>query len=115
MNIKSLFSSVVLSSLVMLSASIANAVSQDVVFNEVVIWSDAGGNNIIRVTTPTQSVVNSWGCLDPDSYMVRSTLAKETQARVYATLLTAKALGKPITARIDGCESNRPAIVSVYF
>jgi hypothetical protein len=106
---------VILTSMFTLTASVANATEIDIVLNEFVLWSDAGGNNVIRVSTPAQELVNNAGCLEPDSYMVRSSLEKPTQARIFATLLAAKSLGKPVTARIDGCESNRPAIISVYF
>ena len=92
----------------------AFAVEQDVVLSGIHIWSNAGGNDVVRVTTPGQSVVNSFGCSDADSYMVLSTLTKETTARIYSTLLTAKALGEPVTVRLSGCELNRPAIVSVF-
>lgn len=92
----------------------SSATSRDVLLNNIRVWSNAGGNNIIRVTTPGELIVNDWDCLDPDSYMVLSTMAKEAQTRIYAALLTARVTGSPITVRIDGCESNRPAIVSVY-
>lgn len=89
--------------------------TSDVVLSNFVVWSDTEGNGIIRVTAPNQTIVNNWGCTDPDSYMALATLTKEAQSRLYATLLTAKALGKPITLRLGGCQSNRPAIMNVYF
>src|SRR5688572_17625434 len=65
------------------------------------LWSNIHGDNHIRIqTTP---IVNNWGCIDPDSYVVLPTIAKEAQARIYATLLAAKALSKPITFMVEGC------------
>ena len=96
------------------SCATVSAVEQDVVLNDIHVWSNAGGNDVVRVTTPSQSVVNPSGCSDTDSYMVLSTLAKETTARIYSTLLTAKALGQAVTVRLSGCELNRPAITSVF-
>jgi len=87
----------------------------EVVANSVQVWSNIYGDNRIRVATPGQSVVNSSSCADPDSYMVLTTIPKEAQARIYATLLTAKGMGKPVVLHVEGCESGRPAIVSVYF
>ena len=96
--------------------SISPAISQeqDIVLDNIQVWPNASGNNVIRITTPTQSIVNNWACADPDSYMVLSTIEKEAQARIFATLLTAKAANKPVTIRVQGCELGRPAIISVY-
>lgn len=101
-------------SIILYSAS-SSAASQDIVLNNIEVWSNANGNNIIRVMSPGQPIVNNWGCSDPDSYMVLSSIAKEAQARIYATLLAAKAMGKPITIRVEGCEFSRPAILNVNF
>jgi hypothetical protein len=82
--------------------------ADDIVLTTFQVWSSASSDNVIRVTTPGQAIVNPDNCSDPDSYMVRTTMAKEAQARVFAVLLTARAMGTPVTVRISGCESLRP-------
>jgi hypothetical protein len=77
------------------------------------IWSGAYDADVIRIGGVSASITNPAGCADPDSYMVRTTLTKETKARIYATLLLAKAIGKSVTIWVNGCESARPAIETV--
>lgn len=77
------------------------------------IWSGNYDADIIRIGGVAPSIANPAGCADPDSYMVRTTLAKETKARIYVSLLLAKAMGKPVTIWVNGCESFRPAIETV--
>jgi len=89
------------------------AASVDLVIVEPVVWSNA--DNAIRVTTPNQAIANNWACPNPDSYYVLTTMSQQAQSRTLAVLLAAKAMGKPVTVRLDGCESGRPAIVSAYF
>jgi hypothetical protein len=76
------------------------------------LWSSTHGADVIRVlvsTTPS----NPSGCADNDSYMVRTTLTQEVKSRIYASLLLAKAMGKPAQVWVNGCESARPAIETV--
>lgn len=77
------------------------------------VWSTVYGTDIVRVTSPY--IVNPAGCSDSDSYMVLSTLSRESKSRVYATLLSAKMQGTGIQLSISPstCESNRPAIDAV--
>lgn len=96
-------------------ASAPAAAVTEVVANSVQVWSNVYCDNRIRIATPGQAVVNNGGCSDPDSYMVLTTVPKEAQARIYATLMSAKMAGKPVTLHVEGCESGRPAVVSVYF
>lgn len=74
------------------------------------LWASTYNADIIRITGLSPPLANPGGCTDLDSYMVLSTLTKETKARIYSTLLTAKALGKPVKIWVNGCESARPAI-----
>jgi len=98
--------------LVLLAASgTAWSAALDLPLTDPVIWSNAG--TAIRVGMP--NIVNNWACTDPDSYFVQSTLSQQVQSRILAVLLTAKALGRPVTVRLDGCESNRPAITAAFF
>jgi hypothetical protein len=87
---------------------------QEVSVTNPTVWATTG-SNVIRVITPNVSVVNADGCSDPDSYMVLQALPRDAQMRIYALLLTAKVNAKPVTLRISGCESNRPAIIDAYF
>ncbi len=41
------------------------AALQDIVLNNIEVWSNTNGNNNIRVMTPGQQIVNNWGCADP--------------------------------------------------
>ena len=76
------------------------------------LWSNTYNANFIRITD-AGTPVNPSGCTDLDSYMVLSTLSKEAQSRIFATLLTAKALNKPVQIFVSGCEQSRPAIQNV--
>lgn len=77
------------------------------------VWSTVYGTDTIRVTSP--QIVNPAGCSDSDSYLVLSTLCRESNSRIYATLLSAKMQGTGIQLSISPstCESNRPAIDTV--
>jgi len=91
------------------------ASADDVSLPDVVVWSNIdNGTNVIRVTT-SGGVVNPASCTNPDSYLVLTTLSQQTQSRTLAVLLTAKAMGRPVSVRVIGCESNRPAIVGAFF
>ena len=75
------------------------------------LWSTTNGEDAIRVI-PNGVAVRGQGCLDADSYIVKTTLTAPAISRVYATLLAAKMGSKPIKLFIAGCELNRPAIVN---
>lgn len=76
------------------------------------LWSNTYQAEIIRVEVPS-GIINPSACSDPDSYMVLSSIAESAQQRIYSTLLAAKMAGKKIQLRIDGCESNKPALINV--
>ncbi|NJA04537.1 hypothetical protein HC024_02100 [Methylococcaceae bacterium WWC4] len=100
--------------------SLSAIANETVTLSSFNVWSSAGGNganeNVIRVTTD-QGRTNPANCLDADSYMALTTLTKETQSRIYASLLTSKVINKPINVIVSGtsCESDRPAIISTFF
>jgi hypothetical protein len=77
------------------------------------LWPTTYDADIIRVTSVPTPLTNPSGCADTDSYMVRTTLTKEAKSRIYASLMLAKATGKPVTVWVNGCESARPAIETV--
>lgn len=77
------------------------------------LWSNINGGEIIRVI-PTGQAVNGQGCVDADSYMVKSTLSPAIISRIYETLLTAKIASRPVTLIVECCQSNRPAIIGVF-
>jgi hypothetical protein len=86
-----------------------------VTLTDYTLWSTTLGSDVIRITASTR--INPANCLDPDSYLVPTTLSKEAKARIYTTLLTARALGKPVEVWVSDtiCESSRPAIDTVKF
>lgn len=100
--------------LVLYAASSAAADPSHTIFQT---WSSVNGTNIIRVILPPgTSPANPSNCPDTDSYFVLATTPKEVQARIYSTLLTARALGSSVSFRLSSlCESGRPAIVDAYF
>lgn len=99
---------VVLTSLSMFSFADVN-----VDLNDFELWSTTAGSDLIRVFPKGVPVNNSATCGDADSYMVKTTLAPAAINRMYSTLLAAKMSAKPVRLMISGCETNRPAIVSV--
>ena len=98
-----------------LSAHTAIAAEVDVTLNDPVVWSNIGVNNNVRVTTPGVAVVNPAACVDPDSYIVSSALSAPLQSRLLAVLLAAKAAGRTVVIRIDGCEQGRLSITSARY
>jgi hypothetical protein len=100
----------VLSTLIGFYAATSSA-EQDIVVSGIQVWSSASGDNIIRVTTPGQAIINPDSCGDPDSYFVRTTSAKEVQARIYATLLVtvASRSGRRSSTHIYECPARHPA------
>lgn len=81
--------------------------------SSVFLWAHMYEHDLIRVSNLPTPIANPAGCADPDSYIVRATLTKEAKSRIYASLLMAKAMGKPVTVWINGCEATRPAIETV--
>jgi len=90
----------------------ARAAGEWVDLTDFYLWSNTYLLDIIRVQVGG-TVQNPSGCSDSDSYMVLTTLSEEAKQRIYSTLLAAKLAGRPVRLRIDGCESNKPAIISV--
>jgi hypothetical protein len=80
--------------------------------SDIKLWSNTYTADTIRVET-SEARMNPSNCSDPDSYMVLSTLSEPTQQRIYSSLLAAKMSNKIIRLRIDGCQSERPAIINV--
>ena len=109
-----LLKSLAVLSLVLYPAAVSSAEDIALSGNNMGIWTSGNGEDIIRVTTPDK-IVNNWGCTDPDSYIVRSTSVTQVKERIYATLLSAKAHGMSLTIRVQGCESDRPAILDVLW
>lgn len=96
-------------------ASVGAYAAQDIQIDaaNIQLWSNINGDNRIRLMAPT--VVNAWGCTDPDSYYVMSTIPQAAQSRIFATILTAKAMNRAVIIRVDGCEDGRPRILNAYF
>lgn len=76
------------------------------------LWSNFYLGNIIRVEVGG-TVENPAGCSNPDSYMVLTTLPDEVRQRMYSTLLAATLAGRSVRLRVHGCETDRPAVISV--
>lgn len=76
------------------------------------LWSNTYLLDVIRVEVGG-AIQNPGGCSDPDSCMVLTTLSEEAKQRIYSTLLAAKLAGRPVRLRVDGCESDKPTIISV--
>lgn len=80
------------------------------------VWSNTYGSDTIRVF-PNDGVYNPAGssCSDPDSYMVSTSLSKEAQQRIYATLMAAVMAKHAVDLILDtnGCEDGRPKILHV--
>ena len=75
------------------------------------LWSNFYLGNVIRLET-SGTIQNPAGCSNPDSYMVLTTLTEEVRQRIYSTLLAATLAGRTVRLRVDGCETDRPAVIS---
>jgi hypothetical protein len=101
------------------SISMYSLADINVDLNDFQLWSTTAGSDLIRVIPKGVPVmtpqINSLAptCTDYDSYMVKTTLTPAAINRMYSTLLAAKMSAKPVTIVLSGCETNRPAIVSV--
>lgn len=90
----------------------ANATAEFVTLSNFTLWSNTYANAQIRLSD-VGVPINPSGCTDLDSYMVLSSLSAEIKNRIYSTLLSAKAMNRPVKLWVEGCESNRPAILTV--
>jgi hypothetical protein len=106
-----------LASFIFATASFCNVVHAevDLQLTDFKVWAIGSEKNIrVTLTSSVSPANNPAGCTDPDSFFVLSTMAAETQSRIYATLLAARIAEKPVWIRINGCELNRPAIIAAY-
>ena len=76
------------------------------------LWSNTYETDVIRVVD-LGGIQNPESCGDPDSYYVSTALSSESQNRIYSTLMAAKISGKTIEIVLNGCEGNKPRLVSV--
>ena len=97
--------------LLMAVASSVNAANTFVKIKDYTVWSNTYSSDDIRVSDVT--VKNPDECTDPDSYFVASGLSADSKNRIYSALLAAAIADEEITIVINGCQQNRPAILSV--
>jgi hypothetical protein len=103
----------------MTSLSLHSFADINVDLSDFQLWSATNGSDLIRVIPKGVPVMTPQinalapACTDNDSYMVKTTIAPAAISRMYSTLLAAKMSAKTVTLVLSGCETNRPAIVSV--
>lgn len=90
----------------------ARASSAWVTVTDYQLWSNFYLGSVIRVEV-SGTVENPAGCSNPDSYMVLATLPEAVKQRMYSTLLAATLAGRSVRMRVHGCETDRPAVISV--
>jgi hypothetical protein len=113
MDLKRLSAPALLCCAELLASTPARAAGEWVPLSQFQLWPNTPGDTAVRVIPIAAPIVNPAGCADPDSYFVPTTIAKEVQQRIFATLMTAKAVGKPVKVWIDNCDRNRPALNAV--
>lgn len=76
------------------------------------LWTTTYQDDVIRVID-LNGVKNPETCTNPDSYFVSTALSAKAQERIYSTLLAANFSEKSVRIALNGCQDNRPRLVSV--